>query len=405
MSDESQPTSPTEPTPSDQTKTPPAKPKNMFERHPWLTNIFIIGFMTIFMDVMMAQFVKFMPKPPAPDETAYRTKHKLYHHDLKPDMTYDRAQWGKNIYEVTTNSLGFKDHIQREVAMKPDRHRILFVGDSFTEGVGYTYNETFVGLVAKELEAKNIEVLNAGVQSYCPMIHLFKIRYWMEQGLEFDELVCFIDISDIYDETKSYEVRDGAVMDSKSGLKERRANQEKIAGKKFSVKDLIKTNTILISFLLRKARDLTVGNYYLNNRRSLWTFKDRGEYEAFGKKGLASCQQNMDQLLALLRERGVKLTVAVYPWPDQIHRHDRDSIQVKTWQAWVDRHNESKGENDPEIRFLDYFPDFIPEKPWSSDSDWQNVLDTYFIPGDVHWNDKGMKLIADRFLTFYNAKD
>jgi hypothetical protein len=47
---------------------------------------------------------------------------------------------------VFTDSLGFKDASRRAV---PDRRRILFIGDSFTEGVGLPYEQTFVGLFAR----------------------------------------------------------------------------------------------------------------------------------------------------------------------------------------------------------------------------------------------------------------
>jgi hypothetical protein len=49
---------------------------------------------------------------------------------------------------VITNSLGFKDAMPRNVPLHSKRKRVLFLGDSFTEGLGTSYNETFVGRFA-----------------------------------------------------------------------------------------------------------------------------------------------------------------------------------------------------------------------------------------------------------------
>ena len=69
------------------------------------------------------------------------------------------------------------------------------MGDSFTEGIRLNYEDTFVGLIEKELNKKNIEVLNGGRESYSPIIYWRKIKYLIEElGLDFDEVVLFIDI-------------------------------------------------------------------------------------------------------------------------------------------------------------------------------------------------------------------
>ena len=54
------------------------------------------------------------------------------------------------------------------------------------------------------MSSKKIEVLNAGVSSYSPIIYFKKIEYLIDKGFEFDELIVFIDISDIEDEATIY---------------------------------------------------------------------------------------------------------------------------------------------------------------------------------------------------------
>ena len=118
-----------------------------------------------------------------------------YHHSFAPNVnTYDI--WGSFKYKFITNSLGFKDSTNRVINLQNSlTKRILINGDSFIEGIGFKYEDTFLGLLDKHLTKKNIEVLNAGVASQSPRIYLSKIKYLLEEeNLKFDELIIFLDI-------------------------------------------------------------------------------------------------------------------------------------------------------------------------------------------------------------------
>ena len=73
-----------------------------------------------------------------------------YHHGRKPYADFE-YRFGKYVSSYFTNSLGFRDASAREVPLKTDAKRILFIGDSITDGVGFPYEKTFVGLIGKEL--------------------------------------------------------------------------------------------------------------------------------------------------------------------------------------------------------------------------------------------------------------
>ena len=84
----------------------------------------------------------------------------VYHHTLRPKFDgFDK--WGNKDYPVVTNSLGFRDASTRDVPLVAFRKRIVFIGDSFTEGIGVPYQETFVGKFAGAFP--DLDVLNAGV--------------------------------------------------------------------------------------------------------------------------------------------------------------------------------------------------------------------------------------------------
>ena len=71
--------------------------------------------------------------------------------------------------------------------------------DLFVEGVGYDYEETFVGIFDNKTKLK---IANLGVSSYSPKIYLSKIHYFIEKGFFFKHIVIFIDPADILDDSK-----------------------------------------------------------------------------------------------------------------------------------------------------------------------------------------------------------
>ncbi len=374
---------------------------NRFERYSKIITPVLIFILMILTDLGAAQVYKLLygeswgeaPRNRALlGEKIYRIKSNIYDHGLSPNAQL-KGFWGNGRYDFATNSMGFKDFAPREVSLVSDKHRILFIGDSFTEGVGLTYADTFVGMISKELEKNNIETFNAGVVSYSPIIYWRKIKHLIEDvGLKFDEVVVFLDISDAKDEFDSYYLNDAGEVQEVSPIDETK--------KKKNFTDFLQENTICVFYIYemflykldgRFKRVFANENFgRLNKSRALWT-GDPKIFKEYGEKGLSNMEKSMDRLYSLLKEHGIKLTVAVYPWPDQIVRNEINSIQVSYWGAWAARKKD--------VQFLNYFPDFIPE---NCDSNChKRVLNQYFIKADIHWNRAGNRLIADKFISFY----
>ena len=164
---------------------------NWFERNPKKTIFFLVAFFFIALDLALAPFFA---------ERIPNVKSIYYHHGLMPNYSGEMA-WGTYRYRIRTNSLGFKDNSNRTVKLKTNKYRILFIGDSFTEGVGFTYNDTFVGIIAKHLDKRKYDVLNAGVSSYSPKLYYLKLKYLIEKlKLRVNAVFVFIDVSDLSDE-------------------------------------------------------------------------------------------------------------------------------------------------------------------------------------------------------------
>ena len=81
---------------------------------------------------------------------------------------------------------------------------IAFIGDSFTEGVGVDYEDTFVGRIENKFD--NLKIANLGVVSYSPSIYFTKLRYLLENGYKFKRVIIYFDISDIYDDNRKYQL-------------------------------------------------------------------------------------------------------------------------------------------------------------------------------------------------------
>src|SRR5579871_2521693 len=90
-----------------------------------------------------------------------RIPNPVYDHGFSANFDgYD--VWGEVRYRLITDSLGFKDGSVREVALQSNLRRVLLIGDSFTEGIGMEFDDSFAGLLyrAGQQREEKIEFLN-----------------------------------------------------------------------------------------------------------------------------------------------------------------------------------------------------------------------------------------------------
>ena len=347
------------------------KRESVFRRHPTTTRFAVVAVAVLIIDPTAGLLRKHLQREVQAVERSYRVKSDFYDHGLAPKQVIPNAVWGSRRYELATNSLGFKDATPRNVSLKTTSRRIVFIGDSFTEGIGVPYDATYVGRIAAALKHQEIEVLNAAVASYSPKLYVAKIRHLIEKvGLTFDELFVSIDISDPSDDIAYHRI--GKYYTDRPPAR-RSFDQH--------VKDFISENTVLTHFFLKLTKDLIEPPRETEHWRSRWT--DEGGYLNHHTLGLELNSTNMNELDALLSRNGIRLTIAVYPHPRQIKAGLRDSLAVTHWREWASEHNAG---------FVNLFPRFIDHR------DWRDVIDTYFMPGDIHVNEKGHEVFAAAFL-------
>lgn len=311
-----------------------------------------------------------------------------FHHTLKPNITTSEV-WGPLQYTMVTNSLGFKDKAVRSISPTPAKPRMIFIGDSFTEGVGYSYPDTFVGIVDDALALDGIEVLNAGVQSYSPAIYYAKAKYLLEDlGLQFNAYVVCLDISDPVDEIKNYKRQDGKVI---LGPEIAGPTARFVDNYTTLLKNVIKEYQRVMArmfdpeYVSGKHIDRTEEDrrYGLQEERSLWT-TDTSLFDTFGRRGLALAEDSMNRLYGLLSLHHVELVLVIYPWPDQIFHEDLNSIQVTFWQQWAAARD---------VQIINLFPAFVKNGRAPL-----KVISEYYVPGDQHWSKEGHRFVAMRIL-------
>jgi len=311
---------------------------------------------------------------PEAAERRYRVASPVYDHDLARSLDVT-GRWGGIRYPLRTNSLGFRDARVRDIPLRGGSPRVLFIGDSFTEGIGVAYEWTYVGLLDRRLGARGMEVLNAAAASYSPTIYYRKLKYLLEEaGLGLDYVVVAVDLSDVPDETfYDLDSTGKVVTHAPPGARLRQFLKEHSLA--FHVADVVKD-----TFWSR----LTDPEHWalgMSDTRADWTV-DAEAYESYGRWALDRAGSRMSALLELLRAHEVGMALVVYPWPTQIVRGDSASLQVRFWEAWA-------GER--QVPFFDLFPPFYGGPA-------ERVVRANFIAHDVHWNERGHRLIAETLL-------
>jgi lysophospholipase L1-like esterase len=314
----------------------------------------------------------------------YRTSHPCFHHGLVQNRAA-QTNWGDNEYMHYTNSFAFKDSAIFEAKQNLDKKQVVFIGDSFTEGIGEPYETTFFGYTRKNFESNAaIELWNAGCVSYSPLIYYNKIKYYTEvENLKIDYLWVFLDPSDIQDEVDYKEF-------------EPKCNEKFIPRAKteidyfYDIKkdknifDIYFNHSLLYELIpifykaLFPTAEQEKSKIYQKNRIK-WVYDD-AVYQEWGKEGVKRAENHMQKLADLCKEKNIKLTMVIYPWLDIIDKEER---QVKIWTDFTAKNN---------ISLINLFPVFSQKVKETS---LEKVNKIYFLEGDVHWNAEGNRLIAE----------
>jgi len=319
-----------------------------------------------------------------------RTRHPVFHHGFHPNYEW-QDRFGPIRIRMVSNSLGMRDGERRVVPPVGDRPRILLIGDSFTEGVGVTWEETFAGRLQAALAPRGVEVLNAGVVSYTPILERIKIRHLYEaEGLRFDRLVLFLDLSDVKDDLFYNEDAAGRARPIPYGPFASEAGWGRWVEKFSDVCETrIEPNFVLLGALARNIKIplRQMARKELGSRGAFTALPDFvRDYELgdipqreITERGLRRNGENLAILADYLKKRGIPMTLVIYRWPQYRMPAEGEAQYQKFWRGWAQQHG---------VDFIDLFRLFDGREP----------IRQWHLEGDDHWNSRGHAVVAEALL-------
>ncbi len=310
-----------------------------------------------------------------PKKIDHTINHNIFDHNLKKNFK-ENLEWSANkTYLFCTDNNSFRTFCEnKDLNLK--EFDIAFIGDSFTEGVGLNYENTFVGKITKHYSSLNIA--NLGVVSYSPSIYFTKLKYLIEKGYKFDRVMIYFDISDIYDDNRKYKFEDDQILRKKSKTL---SSVQKILKSTFP---FLAYSTKVLKNDIFKKKEVTKKCNYLDHchEKSSWTFNN----EYFGVKEINKSFSFMNMTYDLLKKNNIKMSVGIYPWPAQILHDTEKSKIVNLMTEFCKKKCEY---------FFNNFPDFFNE---IKSSDRNEVISKYYIKGDVHFNSLGNRKLFENFI-------
>jgi lysophospholipase L1-like esterase len=351
------------------------------------------------------------------------------HHKRRPNLS-EQFTWGTGInFDFYTNDLGWRDIKTRNIK-KDNKNRIIFLGDSFVEGVGYNFEDTIPGNFQKLLnkDLSNHQVLNAGTSSHSPILSYQRIKKLIESKYDVDKLIYFPDYSDVQDEVLysfTFPENHNASLIRAKGLKfflpfrlllNNSSMFRELASNNYIIKLYIKIKLFLINFGIANAStsnqtisslDLINNNndLNLNELRWFWPYTE-SSLNGWAKNGLELMNKNINKMNELCKKNNIDFYVVLYPHP--IHLADKNSNFAEVLETFFHEYNSmskkfdiymyenykqnpfyrSLSENliNSSIKYIDLYSEIQNYK------NWQDL----YIHNDIHFSDKGMSLIANK---------
>jgi len=129
---------------------------------------------------------------------------KIFHHEHPKNYSFlsyfPNGEYGG--FNVTFDKMG--NRISKNFTQYNSNRRIAFLGDSFTEALQVSYDDSFVGLIGNK---NKIDVYNFGVSSYSPLIYLAQIKEGLNK-LKPTDLIIQIFENDLTDDKFYYKNAD-----------------------------------------------------------------------------------------------------------------------------------------------------------------------------------------------------
>ncbi len=313
-------------------------------------------------------------------------KNKNFLYNFKKNLNIKNYNYGSKNYKLCTNNLGAIDECNNK-NINTKNIDYVFMGDSFVEGLGVQFENTFFGLLKKEYP--NNQFLNLGVSGYSSSIYYNKFKYFYDQGYNFSEIYIFLDTSDIFDEIYRYK------SDSNDKISYHLTNDQinnLLDNKKKLLKNIhnkFPGTFFLMSLVINLLPNISFfENYYydlmINHSFSGWLYEQNKIYTKENVSNSLEKNSNyIKKIIKLADENNSKINFVLYPWPGHLHNKQMNNSYNKYWTNFLEANNVNI------INLNSNFFDLLKK------DNSKKIISKYYIKGDVHFNILGHKYIFE----------
>ncbi|MBD3272514.1 MAG: hypothetical protein GF384_08285 [Elusimicrobia bacterium] len=338
---------------------------------------------------------------------------------VKPDDIYSRHFRLNHVFKpnkpddplrIHYNSKGFIEDYEVSIH-KPSRTcRIFYVGDSFVAGTALVYHhQSLPALVEQKLHDRypdvRLEIINAGVSSYSPILYYILIRYYL-LNYDPDVIVLNIDMTDVDDD---YKYRHGNFIEDEYG------NPWGVPGigiygvpfldthygiiqatKSLKIHLFLYRYSNIYRFLLHLFRHQIDRNIRqkINSQNSVYIKRWQWCTDEWDETTSGNVNYSMGivrRIIHLCRDHGVDVVLTGVPHYQQFIKEDSGS---RCWSARPHRVLEELAQEE-NIHYIDSYGFLKP-----------HILNTkqseFYLPDDMHFNEQGNQLWAQAHYKFFN---
>lgn len=363
-----------------------------YKRQEEIARINLIIFSIIFVFTIAEICLRLTSPRISPEEVLLRIKDPNTHHALAPNMNVSTGGFRGNIVHYKTNNLGYRCLIDEKVSRKSQSdNRILLLGDSFTEGVGLDYKDTFAYQLTCLLNGrggKSFEILNSAVCSYSPKLEARKLSMFLKRGFKANQVLLFLDISDVQDEY-SYLTWNSFTMEEMERWRRTKSQDYKRRLASFSEPELYPLFLVKFSESLKNLTTHFINpddaSSYIprRNQRYSWTVNPKiAELNPWIQTGFRELKKNISRIRTLCEDNAIRFAIVIYPTPYQLNEPCRSCMFRKRMKDFS---------NKEKLTLIDLYPIFYNLKNFAN----------YFFSADVHWNKNGHALVGE---SLYNIR-
>lgn len=369
--------------------------KNIFFKRIYIVSIQLLIFITSWLsfDILYSNFFF--------EENKYgcfNFKENFY--DLKPNcIAKEKIVKTAKHYKVLTDESG--NRYSGEKRNKSNENLIVFLGDSFTYGVGLEYEKTFVHKIEKF--NKKYTVLNLAVPSYSPTAHLYQLEKLIEKKIYPKKVILVVDLTDVSDEAGRWESKNkkpsliGNYWEFELLNKSKKKHSDKWREFKYNnfkgskqLINYINNFTRLVKIKFKKKIDKDYSELGIT-RMGDFTYI---EFEKLDQKwwlphgvngGLKKIENNIKKISKLAKKNNAEFYIVIYPWAVTLE-YGQNIFNWELYGKHLCKVSSCK-------KLINLFPDFNDYK--KKNLNWST--DLYFLH-DTHWNEKGHGIVANKIL-------